>query len=49
MTTKIQAARLCMSHGVDACIVNGTDPKNIFRFMCGKDIGTLFLAQELEQ
>ena len=49
MATKIRAARLCMSHGVDTCIVNGEDPKNIFRFMCGKDIGTLFVSKELEQ
>jgi len=49
MTTKIQAARLCMSHGVDTCIVNGEDPKNIFRVMCGEDIGTLFLSKKIEK
>ena len=49
MTTKIHAVRLCMSHGVDACIMIGTHPKNILRFMCGKDVGTLFLANDLEQ
>jgi len=49
MATKIQAARLCTSNGVDACIANGQDPMNIFRIMCGKDIGTLFLSKESEQ
>ena len=49
MATKIQAVRLCMSHGIDACIVNGDDPINVFRIMCGKDVGTLFLSKEVEQ
>ncbi len=49
MATKIQAVRLCTSHGIDACIVNGDDPINVFRIMCGKDVGTLFLSKELKQ
>jgi glutamate 5-kinase len=49
MATKVQAARLCMANGVDACIINGKDPKNIFRIICGMDIGTLFLSGEVEQ
>jgi glutamate 5-kinase len=48
MAAKIQAARLCMSNGVDACIVNGQDPKNIFRIMCGHDIGTMFISDKLQ-
>ena len=46
MATKIQAARLCMSNGVDTCIVNGQDPKNILRIMCGQDVGTLFMSNK---
>ena len=45
MVTKIQAAKLCMAEGIDVGLINGTDPVNIQRIMCGKDVGTLFISK----
>jgi glutamate 5-kinase len=47
MSTKLQAAKYCMSHGVDVVIINGDDPANILRVISGQEIGTLFVARDL--
>ena len=42
MATKIHAAEITMSHGIDMLIINGDRPKNLYDVFDGKDIGTLF-------
>lgn len=45
MKTKLQAAKLCMEHGVDMVILNGASPKNIYELTEGKSVGTRFFAK----
>ena len=42
MATKIHAAEITMSHGIDMLIINGDRPKNLYDVFDGKEIGTLF-------
>lgn len=49
MTTKLQAARIASSTGVDMVIANSKDIKVIHRILSGQNIGTLFLAHKDEQ
>ena len=42
MSTKLNAAQLCMSAGCDMRIVNGADPAVLYDIMDGKAVGTLF-------
>lgn len=44
MNTKLQAAKIAGSMGVDMIIANSKDIKVIHRLLSGKKIGTLFLA-----
>lgn len=44
MITKLNAARLCCSKGVDMVIANGSDPSLLYGIADGKDIGTRFIA-----
>ena len=44
MNTKLQAAKIAGSMGVDMVIANSKDIKVIHRILSGKKIGTLFLA-----
>lgn len=44
MTTKIAAARLANSAGVDMVIANGDDVGNVTRILNGEEVGTLFKA-----
>lgn len=44
MTTKIAAAEIANSVGVDMVIANGDDLVNISRILDGKEVGTLFKA-----
>ena len=44
MNTKLQAAKIAGSMGVDMIIANSRDIKVIHRLLSGKKIGTLFLA-----
>lgn len=44
MITKVMAAELANDSGIDCCVMNGSDPYNIYRFLDGEDIGTLFKA-----
>lgn len=49
MTTKLQAAKIACSTGVDMVIANSKDIKVIHRILSGQNIGTLFLARKDEQ
>lgn len=49
MTTKLQAAKIASSTGVDMVIANSRDIKVIHRILSGKNIGTLFLAHRDDQ
>ena len=44
MNTKLQAARIAGSMGVDMVIANSSDIKVIHRIVDGKDIGTIFVS-----
>ena len=44
MLTKIHAARLACSAGVDMAIINGKDPKLLYSLFDGETIGTHFVA-----
>lgn len=49
MTTKLQAAKIANSTGVDMVIANSKDIKVIHRILSGQNIGTLFLAHKDEK
>ena len=49
MTTKLQAAKIASSTGVDMVIANSRDIKVIHRILSGQNIGTLFLAHRDDQ
>ena len=49
MTTKLQAAKIASSTGVDMVIANSRDIKVIHRILSGQNIGTLFLAHRADQ
>ncbi len=42
MTTKIQAAEICMNCGCEMVITNGDDPENLYLIVEGKSVGTTF-------
>lgn len=44
MTTKLAAAKIACSAGVDMVIANGDDVRNINRILNGEEVGTLFKA-----
>lgn len=48
MNTKLQAARIAGSMGVDMVIANSSDIKVIHRIVDGKDIGTIFISHKDE-
>lgn len=43
MITKIEAADLATRKGIVTCIVNGSDPENLYRLLNGESVGTVFL------
>ena len=49
MNTKLQAAKIASSVGIDMVIANSREIKNIRRILDGKNIGTLFVANKDEQ
>lgn len=49
MNTKLQAAKIASSMGIDMVIANSKDIKVIHRILNGKNIGTLFLAHRDER
>ena len=44
MITKIQAAELANSKGIDTVIANGGDPEILYKILSGYKVGTLFVA-----
>lgn len=46
MATKIRAAKIAMSHGIDMLIINGDKPTNLYDVFDGIRIGTLFESQK---
>lgn len=48
MNTKLQAAKIASSVGIDMVIANSMEIKNIRRILDGKNIGTLFVANRDE-
>ena len=45
MITKITAAEYATSLGIECCIMNGEEPKRLYDFFDGKQIGTVFKAK----
>ncbi|MFI3206554.1 MAG: glutamate 5-kinase [Clostridia bacterium] len=43
--TKIKAAKLATSHGIETSIIKGDDPENLYKILDKKDIGTVFTSQ----
>jgi glutamate 5-kinase len=46
MSSKLEAARLCIGDGTAVLIANGTTPRIIERAIDGEDVGTLFTGTE---
>lgn len=46
MVTKITAAKLAASAGIDMVLANGDDPKVVYAILKGKDVGSLFLGKK---
>ena len=46
MTTKLNAAQLCLEAGIDMVITNGKRMEDLYGIAEGKDIGTRFLAKK---
>lgn len=46
MATKLHAAKIAMEAGCDMMIANGADPKVLYDIFDGREIGTLFTAEE---
>jgi len=48
MVTKLHAAQIAANAGIDTIIMNGSDPKNVYKVIDGRQIGTFFHRKELE-
>ena len=48
MLTKVQAARIANRAGIDMYVVQGEDPKILYRLMDGDQVGTLFCGRKSE-
>ena len=46
MKTKIKAAQLATSQGIDTIITNGALPESLYKIINGKAIGTLFVGNK---
>ena len=46
MITKLQAAQLATSHGIDVLITNGSNTDSLYDIINKKHVGTLFVAKE---
>ena len=47
MTTKLQAAKICMACGCNMIITNGSRPQILYDVMDGSAVGTLFVGKRL--
>ena len=45
MITKLHAAQIATSAGIDTVVMNGSDPEEIYKLLDGRQIGTLFKAK----
>ena len=45
MRTKLQAAELATSQGIDTIVTNGQNPEALYDIVKGKKVGTLFVAK----
>ena len=48
MKTKLQAANLATTNGIDTVITNGKHPEAIYEFIKGGKVGTLFIGKTKE-
>ena len=48
MVTKLHAARLATSAGIDVIVMNGAAPEDIYKALDGKQVGTFFVGQKGE-
>ena len=46
MITKLQAAELCQTAGIDMVIANGARPEDLYRIASGEKVGTRFLFKK---
>ncbi len=46
MATKITAASAATASGINTCVMSGNNPENIYKFLQGEPIGTLFTAAD---
>lgn len=46
MITKLDAASLCMQHGIDMIIANGSTPEVLYGILDGEAFGTLFVGKK---
>lgn len=42
METKLNAAKICLDHGVEMILANGNRPENLYDILDGKEVGTRF-------
>ncbi len=49
MITKLHAAQIATAAGIDTVVMNGSDPEDIYKLIDGRQIGTLFKAQEVNK
>ncbi|MBQ4603624.1 MAG: glutamate 5-kinase [Clostridia bacterium] len=45
MITKLHAAKIATTAGIDTVVMNGSDPEDIYKLIDGRQIGTLFKAE----
>ena len=45
MITKLHAAQIATTAGIDTVVMNGSDPEEIYKLIDGRQIGTLFRAK----
>ncbi len=46
MSTKLNAAKMCMEAGIDMVIANGDEPNNLYAITDGESIGTRFIGRK---
>jgi glutamate 5-kinase len=49
MITKLEAAELATSHGIDVLVTNGKNPEKLYDIIEKKKVGTLFVAKKSAQ
>lgn len=49
MITKLAAAEIATSAGIDTVIMSGIDPREIYKIFDGRQIGTFFKGKNAEE